>query len=206
MTAQTDLFDSILSDVYALTVRPDLEAETELAVRTATLSAHSSAAYPRDSVLVSIQLPSAVSVFLSAVDIQVSLPRFRGLSSVQLLDSTFAPVSLPEIEIVEMGDIRDPIYHQIRNDIAYVAGTSLNIRSSIPAYGYSVEYFQSPLVRREHYNSWIAQLAPDIIIYQAAAIVLGTNGNEEKSRNYMNMVNTVFKPLLDQNYLTGAMR
>jgi hypothetical protein len=63
-----------------------------------------------------------------------------------------------------------------------------------------------PLVQRENYNSWIAQLAPDIIIYQAAATVFGTIGEPEKVKAYTDMVEKTFKPQLIQNFTTSAMR
>ena len=42
------VFSDLLSDVYAVTNRPDLVADTKLAVRTATLKAHRSDFYPKD--------------------------------------------------------------------------------------------------------------------------------------------------------------
>lgn len=204
MTAQTDLFDGLVEDVYSLTSRPDLELETNFAVRSATLSAHNGGAYLRDFITQGVLIPNAA--YLTSLDVQVLFPRIRGLSSVQLLDTTGAPLIRPEIEVLELGDIRDPIYGNLKQDIAYMAGTSLNVRSSVPASGYLVGYYQTPLARRETFNSWIAQLAPEIIVYQAASIVFGTIGEPEKAKNYADMVRMTFKPQLDANFLTSALR
>lgn len=204
MTAQTDLYDSLLADVFTLTNRPDLELETELALRTATLSIHGSNMFPRDIETQLVKIPNAS--YLTSLDIQANFPRLRGLVTVQICDDAFAPVSKPEIEIVELGDVRDPVYKQIKKDIAYLAGAAINISSSIPSYGYLVEYSRQPNVRREAYDSWIAQLDPAAIVFSAASIVLSTNGNEEKAKSYSNMVEKMLKPALVTNYLTSAMR
>lgn len=204
MTAQTDLYDGIVNDVVTLTNRPDLAAEIAIAVRTATLSVHSDAAYPRDLVAAAVQIPNPSYQF--SIDAQSQFPRLRGLSTVRLLDDNFTPVEFPEVEIIELGDIRDAIYHELKTDVCYIAGTSVNVKTSVPASGILLEYFQLPLIRREQYNSWIAQLAPDAIVYSAASILYSTNGNEEKAASYSKFYQTQLKPQLIANFLTSAMR
>lgn len=204
MSSQEALYDSIVADVVTLTKRPDLAEEITVAVRTATLSVHMLESFPRDISTELVKLPNAF--YTAGFDIQVLFPRFRGLSTIRILDSSFAPAETPAIEIVELGDIYDPIYGSLKNNIAYAAGTSLNVRCAVPAYGCIVEYFQLPMVRRDSYNSWIAQLFPEPIVYKAASIVLGTNGNEEKSKSYDTYCAKVLNPQLTQNFLTTAMR
>jgi hypothetical protein len=206
MSAQTELYDSVFNDVVALTARPDLETETALAIRTATQSMHSRYLWPRDSVVQLVKFTNATNVV--ALDIPTLFPRLRGISTLQGLDVNFAPVTSPEnfIEIVELGDIKDPLYGQLKNNIAYIAGTNLNVRSYAAIYGVLVEYFQLPVLSRDRYLSWIAQLAPDIIVYKAASIVLSTNGNEEKASAYAGMVEKQLLPELVSNYLTSAAR
>lgn len=204
MSAYTDLFDDIKAQVITLTNRPDLAAETEVALRTATLSVHSFGAYPRDLCTLPVKLPNAT--YMCSIDAQVQLPRLRGLSTIQALDASYAPLEYPEIEIVEIGDIRDPEYKRLKNNIAYLAGTSVNVRCDIMAYGFLIEFFQLPQVRREQYNSWVAQLSPSIIIYQAASLVFSTNGNEDKGKSYSDYVQRTLKPQLDANFLTSIMR
>lgn len=204
MTVYTDLFDSITDDVLALTKRPDLADETAIAVRTATLNVHMAEAFPRDAVTQLVKIPNAS--YITQLDAQVLFPRIRGLSTVRITDTDYNPVEFPEIDIVEMGDLRDPIYKELKNDIAYLAGTAVNIRTSVPTTGYLVEYFQLPLIRREQYNSWIAQLAPDAIVYLAASIVFYTNGNEEKARAFDSFYQKTLLPGLRANFLTTAQR
>lgn len=206
MSAQTDLYDALLQDVLELTKRPDLMEESQIALRTATLSIHGRASFPRDLVTSLVKLPNPA--YQVALDIQALFPRLRGLNAVRVVDVNFAPIDtdVGKIEVVEPNDIYDPEYGSVKNNIAYVAGTSINIRTAIEAYGYIVSYYQLPLVRREEYNSWIAQMSPDAIIYQAASIVFSTNGNEEKAASYQKMVREMLFPELVTNFLTGEMR
>lgn len=204
MSAQEELYDAMLADVMTLTGRPDLEDESAVALRTATLSAHMGGTYLRDIITQFVPIPNAS--YTTALDIQVLFPRSRGFSKVQLLDVNGAILVNPEIEVVEFGDIYDPVYGGLKSNIAYAAGTSLNVKSSVPANGYAVSYYQLPQVRRSQYNSWIAQLAPEVIVYGAAAIVLSTNGNEEKAAAYTRSVQGLYKPQLDMNFQTSAMR
>lgn len=207
MSMHTDLYDSIYQDVVTLTNRPDLSDETAVAIRSATISAHSKTNWPRDLQTAFVKLPNVSN--LSALDIQVLFPRFRGLASVRITDVNFNPINGEDglIETVEIADIYDPIYAgQLRNNIAYVGGTTLNIRNYLSAYGYLVGYYSLPAVRRDQYSSWIAQLSPDVIIYQAASIVFSTNGNEEKARGYGNLVDKTLMPELVSNFLTTTLR
>lgn len=204
MSSQTDLYDQLLDDVITLTARQDLADESAIALRTATQTVHGAFNFPRDLVTKFVKLPNPS--FLTGLDIQVLLERFRALSTVRITDINDNPVNSPEIDIVEIGDIYDPEYRTIKNNIAYVAGTALNIRSSISAYGYLIDFYQVPFVRREQYNSWIAQLYSDPILYLAASIVLQTNGNEEKAASYMRMYTGILLPQLISSFGQSAMR
>lgn len=205
MSFQTDLYDSLLADIFNLTNRPDLEVETELALKTATRSAHHSDFYNRDLVTNLVQLPNGT--YQVQLDVANLFPRLRGIDTIVPTDVNFAAISDQnnQIEILEIGDIRDSD-GVLRNNIAYLAGTSLNIRTAIQVYGFIVGWYRSPSALRTQYDSWIAQLFPDAIIYWAAAIVLNTNGNEDKANRYLKQVNEIYLPYLRNNYLLGKAR
>lgn len=206
MSFNTDLYDGLLRDIIVLTNRPDLEEETELALRTATMNVHHSDFYNRDHVTQLVQLPNAA--YQVALDIQNLFPRFRAVESIVPVDVNYNPLLDPsaQLEIVEIGDIRDPEYGTLKNNVAYVAGTTLNIRSAYNSYGFVVGFFQAPITRREQYNSWIAQLYDAPIIFWAAALILNTNGNEDKANKFLKMVMEVHLPYLRNNYLLGKAR
>ena len=143
-----------------------------------------------------------------AISLPTLFPGFRGISKIRQLDINFQPMEIaPEsaIEVIELSDIYDD-YGALKSNVAYVAGDKINIRSMIVSYGYTVTWFQAPKVRRDLYNSWIAQLYPEIILYWAASIVLDTNGNEEKAAKYMAMTQQIHIPYLKSNFLMGEMR
>jgi hypothetical protein len=204
MSVQTDLYDGIVEDVVSLTNRPDLAAEIAIAVRTATLSVHSCAAFPRDLVTQLVKIPNPSFQF--SIDAQSQFPRMRGLSSVRPLDEQFNPVDTTQIEVVEIGDVFDPVYGFVKNNVAFLSGTNVNIKTDIASYGALVTYFQLPLIRREQYNSWIAQMAPDAIVMVAASLAFSTTGNEEKAASYMRTFEARLRPELIANFLTSAMR
>lgn len=206
MSTQTDLYDGMLADIYTLTKRPDLDAETNLALRTATNNAHFCDAFPRDCSTMLVQLPT--SAYLAQLDLPTLFPGFRGISKIRQLDVNFQPMVFApdqQIEVIELSDIYDD-YGTLRSNVAYVAGDKINIRSVIASHGFTVTWFQAPRVRREQYNSWIAQLYPEIILYWAASIVLDTNGNEQKAAKYMGMTQQIHIPFLKSNFLQGEMR
>lgn len=206
MSYQEQLYDGLLEDIYTLTARRDLDAETELALRTATVNAHLCDAFPRDVFVSQVQLPNAS--YMASLNIPSLFPGLRGVSQIRLLDSQLQPVVLtPEnqIQIIELGDIYDD-YGQVKNQVAYLAGDSINIRSFMNCYGFLVSWFKSPSLRRSEYNSWIAQLYPSVIVYWAASIVLDTNGNEAKAKKYMDMTTQIHVPFLKSNFLLGELR
>lgn len=207
MTIQTDLYDEMLENIITLTNRPDLEGETKLALQSATTNAHLTDVYPRDVTSVQVQLPNGANQL--ALDTPTLFPRIRGISTVRPLDVNQQVISgdrCNQIEVVELGDIRDPEYGNIRNNIAYMSGDKLIIRAPIQGWGFLVDYVQAPQTRREQYSSWVAQLAPSIIWYWAAALVFSTNGNEEKARNYLSQVEKFYIPQLKSNFLITQSR
>lgn len=206
MTVQTDLFDGMVADVISITNRPDLSDETALAVRTATVNCHLSDAYARDVQVSSIQLPAPV--YATGLDISALFPKLRGLSLIQAMDVNYQPIEVtPEsrMKVIELSDVYDS-YGALRNNIAYIAGNQINIRSLVNSYGFFVTWFNLPEVKRDTYNSWIASIYPDAILYWAASIVLDTNGNEAKAAKLMRLTQEVNIPFLKANFLLGEQR
>ncbi len=207
MTWQQDLYDSMLTDVISLTNRSDLEAESAIALRAATTNAHLTDAYFRDFAVTQVQLPNGSNQV--GLDIPTLFGPVRGFSTIRPIDQNFnllAPSQAHSIEIVEIGDIYDPEYGNLRTNIAYASGSSLVIRCPVQCWGYGVEWLKAPQVRRDLYDSWVAQSAPSIIIYWAAALVLSTNGDDDKARNYLNQVEKFYIPQLKSNFLLSAVR
>lgn len=205
MSVQSDLYDSLLADIYVLTNRPDLTDETELALRSATLNAHHSDFYIRDLNTQLVQIPN--SSYNTQLDISNLFPRYRAVDTVRLVDINGAVLTdeAYDVDVLEFGDIRDPD-GKLKTNVAYAAGSSLNILTNIAVYGYLVGWYGSPSTKRTFFNSWIAQLYSPVIVYWAAAILCGTNGNDDKAVRYMKQINEVCLPFMQRNYLLGKAR
>lgn len=204
MTANTILFDNVVAEVQQIVNRPDVPELVEQAVVSATRRIHSRATFPRDVVTGVSQL--ATQVYLASFDTSTLFTRFRAPSTVRLLDSTFLPVTKPEVELVELRDIYDPEYRTLKDNIAYLSGTALNVRSSYGLYGILCEYFQMPVCARTGYSSWIAALFPDPIVHQAAASIFAATGNAEKKKAFKDELEMEIFPTLIENYGGSILR
>lgn len=207
MTWQTDLYDAMLQDVLDLTKRFDMTEEAAIAMRAATTNAHLTDIYIRDVTTTPVQLPNGSNQF--ALNVSTILPNCRGVQTVRPMDVNGNVIELNkqyEIEVVEMGDIYDPEYGSLRNNIAYMSGDSFIIRSPVTSYGVIIDWVRAPKTRRDSYDSWIAQIAPTIIILWAAAIMSGTNGDDDKAKGWLAQIEKFYIPQLKSNFLLGAAR
>jgi len=170
------LFSDTVDEVYSLTNRPDLVAETALAVRQATLSAHRSDYYLKD--LVEILLPlSSASIF--QLDIPSYFPQWRnfkyirpyntvGASAASFFLSSLAPDAIFDEYLIE------------KSNVYYVAGTNLNIKLEAAYDAFIVGYYANPILSPEaSYNSWIATDHSAIITIEATIKVFGMIGYED---------------------------
>lgn len=212
MSVFTDRYDAIYNDIVVLTKRPDLTDETALAVRNATLSVHLCDHFPRD--IVSTNVPAVTSSFFQQLDTLALFARFRDVSAVALRNSSGEQILSPPIEIVEVGDLYEPGYPGVRKqNIAWLAGSTLNIYSSLASYGCYVDWFQSPSLPRDSYNSWIADSYSDPLVWYGAMIVWNRTGNEKKAAEAKTMLfgtpgndYTALIPTLKRNFSTTAGR
>ena len=169
-------FNSLVSDVFTITNRRDLINETVLAVKSATLQLHRRDFFAKD--LLEVILQFNTTDYLQSIDYRTIFPRYRQLKYLRKYDPTGA--AYPEYGMGKFLDIVTPeqvldSYQASRNDIAYVAGSSINLRSSTSIQYVSIGLYLNPIVdTAETYSSWIALEAPYAIVYAAAAIVQGS--------------------------------
>lgn len=184
------LWNDVKNDIVTLTNRPELDAETDLAIKQATLIAHLSDKYPLDIVISSpVGVVSASTTDLTTSILVSPFSRFRDLAGVRLLDVDNNPIDSPEVDIVEARDIYDPIYRGIKKDtIAWLAGTNLNVHASCGMYGIEASWYQSPTLDSSSYVSWIAQNFSVLLVWQAAYIIWNSTGNEERAQEAYRML------------------
>lgn len=168
-------------EVYNLTNRPDLVAETLTAVRSATLKLHQLDYFYKDIVETGVSFSSAE--YLQQIEYRTLFPRWRALKYLRKSDSSgyddgvfFTVLSIPEM-------VEDD-YKINRNDVCYVAGSVIQVRSSTQFQYALLGYYQNPDITPASYDSWIALDHPYAIVFEAAALVFKMIGDTEQFAAY----------------------
>ena len=175
-------FAELLDDVYTLTNRPDLIAETKLAVKAATLKLHQSDFFMKDILETGVQFSQAD--YVQALEYRTLLPKFRSLKYLRKSDASGTVGDF--FSILTPAQILDRYGYQ-REDICYLAGDLLQVKSST-----EIEYgilgcYQNPDITESGFNSWIALDHPYAIVYEAAITVFKTIGYDEQAVVYGRM-------------------
>lgn len=190
MTTLNDLITS----VYAITKRPDLVAETTLAIKRATLQEHRAIDYPRDLVLLApVTLTQAApNLYRYQLDL-VSLglyPLCRKIKIIREIDATPDKAwntfegYWGEIEFTEVApdNIFDG-YKRERSNYYYRVGNTLNMVATRQVENVAIYYYSDPVTTAEGYSSWIADMY-DYAIYTAAAAeifrIIGKDGEQRQ--------------------------
>ena len=191
---------SLVADVMLLTNRPSLAGETALAVQAATLKAHHSDDYIKDFTEYSIVFGS--SEYYQSIDYKLMIPLWRKPRYIRKYDNTpglqgpgvFLKYMEPESAVDSYGYSRE--------DVFYVAGANLQIRSSTPLLYALIGVYNNPDITSGGYDSWIADDHKFAIIYEATAIIFKTTGFDEQERSYRLMVAEQYQ-ILKQQAVTG---
>lgn len=174
--------DELIEEVYIITARRDLIAETKSAVKKSTLKAHKSDFYSKDIYEEGIQFPS--SDFLQSFDPHAQWSSFRSWKYFKRVRDGYSFTSQEQqttpIEIISVEETLDS-YGCNRSDIAYVAGRMLEIRSSVAFTKALVGCYLLPTVTDSGYASWVAEQYPFFIIHEAARLVFAAIGKMEES-------------------------
>lgn len=186
--------NSLITDVYTLTNRPDLEAETKLAVKKATLKLHQSDFYKKDLFETGIQWNPIG--FFQSLDYKTIHPRWRKLDYLRKYEngqaSTFFTILTPQ-ETIDR-------YNVQKENICYLAGAFYEIRSNTQDQYMLLGAWINPDITDEGYSSWIADEHPYAIIVDAAASVFKSIGQDEKAAYFKQEV-TEQIALLRQNQI-----
>ena len=191
-------FADIISDVYALTNRPDLVGETAVAVKAATIKAHQSDDYIKDLFETAIQF--STSEYFQALDYKSVIPLWRKPRYLRIYDATGAtPGSF--LTYVEPEKVVDS-FGANRTDIFYVAGAEVQIRTLAQQQYFLIGCYVNPDITTTGYRSWIADDHRYAIVYEAVATIFKTVGYDEQNAVYKAMVTEQIQ-LLKQHAITG---
>lgn len=177
-------FTELCAEVYTLTNRPDLVAETESAVKSATLKAHHSDYYYGDIQEFGLAFTSAE--YVQNLDYRLLLPRWRALKYLRKYDNIsgdpghFLEILLPE-QVLDSNSVQ-------KQDICYVAGSYVQINSSTEQQHFLLGVYLHPDITAATYTSWVALAHPYCIVFDAAATVFKAIGKDEEAAAYRGLV------------------
>lgn len=182
--------DELLNEVYALTVRPDLVADTKVCIRAATLKMHSVDFFYKDMQTALVTLPQ--SSFQFTIDTS-QLAQYRAMSFIRkyypdVVDpltqtAGFAGEFLVRKDITDLMDS----YRRAISNVWWAAGTNVNVRSAEALDSYMLGYYARPNITDAGFSSWVAVEQPYAIVISAAAMLFKTIGYDEQSQKYGTM-------------------
>lgn len=173
----------LISEVYTITNRPDRIAETLSAVRSATLKVHRSDYYPKD--LWESGITFDTLGYLQAIEYRTLQPRWRSFKYLRKFDATAYPPPGEAGKFFELVQIETSLddYKLNREDIVYIAGEVLQVRSSTEIQYALIGAYINPLVgvTNDLYSSWIAIDFPFAIVHLAASYVFRAIGKADEA-------------------------
>jgi hypothetical protein len=176
-------FNSLIADVITLTNHPELVAETTLAVKAATLKMHKTDFYFKDLFETGIIFDTAD--YLQTLTYRTLFPQYRSLKYIRKYDGSTTPGTPGKFfEIITTDEVLDS-YKIQRADVAYIAGSVIQMRSSTADKYCMMGVYIDPIITDSAtYNSWIAIEQPYAIIFEAAALIYGLLENEKAQTKY----------------------
>lgn len=168
-------FAEIIEDVYTITNARHLVSQTILAVKSATLQLHERDFFAKDLVETALQFTPAD--YLQSIQYRSLFPRYRALKYIRKFDPTATTVNewgqQDKLSPISPDQILDS-YGYLQNDVYYIAGDNIQIKSStLLEYCLIGLYMHPDVSTPDSYKSWIADERKYAVVYQAASIVMG---------------------------------
>lgn len=174
----------LIAEVYTITNRPDLVAQTLTAVRSATLKIHQSDYYYKDIFETGVQFVN--SLYLQQIEYRVLVPRWRALKYIRKTDITGYSDG-PILEVLGIPEMVEDAYKINRNDVCYVAGEVVQIRSSTQLQYVILGCYRNPDITQSGFSSWVALDHPYAIVFEAASTVFKMIGDTDQFAAYTNL-------------------
>jgi hypothetical protein len=192
--------NELIAEVYTITNRPDLVAQTLTAVRSATLKLHQSDYYYKDLRETGVSFVSAL--YVQQLEYRPLFPKWRALKYVRKTDAAGTDTGA-FLELVVPENVLDN-YKQNRNDICYVAGEVIQIRSSTQLQYIILGRYDSPDITQSGYDSWIALDHPYAIVFEAASTVFKMIGDTDQFAAYTQLAGMQLVELRNSNILAAG--
>lgn len=175
-------YAEILAAVNALTGHGDLPAETEQMIQAATLRMHHSDFYDRD--LQEDRLILSTDATVHQFDAPATFTRFRAMRYIRTFVAGVAGEFLTRLDPEAIIDG----YGIYKENIWYVAGNNINLRSFVSISEVLCGWYVSPIIAVGTYSSWIATTVPHAIIFDACSLLFQMLNKQEVSRKFDNLV------------------
>lgn len=200
-------FTDLCNEVFTLTARPDLVAETQSAVRAATLRAHHLDYFPKDLNEQPIVFAAAqffqsipISFFKNFRALKYLRKFYPGICSDQAYDQQILPgmwpiiyspgANLPDGKFFRILSPEDTLdsYQINQVDVAYIAGQNIQLKSGDQFQNLLCGIYTHPDITVAGWNSWLANEHPYAIVYDACMTVFKTIGYDEQVTHYEKLV------------------
>ena len=186
-------FASLVADVYTTTNRPDLVAETALAVRKATLKLHTTGIdletgtpkvvfyWPdRSEAIVTPTVVDLANNYYSFDTQAAPFSRFRALQYVRQYTPADTDLFFDPIDFDNLLDS----YRIEKTNVFYLIGQLAQIRANFTVTQVRVGYYRYPVAIESGYSSWIADQLPDMVVEEAAATIFKMIGKDDEFQKY----------------------
>jgi hypothetical protein len=195
-------FAELVADVKTLTNRPDLVAETILAVKAATLKAHSSDFYVKDIFETAISWDPVA--YVQSLTYKQIVPLWRSFKYLRKFTPSTATGDAVPGTFFTLIDPTNSIdaYKVDKDNVCYIAGADLDIRSNTQDQYMLLGCYVWPNITEANYSSWIAEDLPYAIVYEAASKIFKQIGWDEQSTMFNREVTEQYA-LLRMNYIQG---
>lgn len=172
----------LIAEVVTITKRADLQTTTiPAAVKASTLKLHQQDFYAKDLYEIAIAFPTAD--YYQTFQYANSIPNWRALKYLRKLDPTTGLAlygDAGKITIITPEQIVDN-YGVEKTNVAYEAGQILIIKMDTQTQYMALGCYVNPTVTDAGYSSWIANLHPYAIVYEAAGTVFKQIGQDQMS-------------------------
>lgn len=169
----------LTQQVYEVTNRADLVAETRASIVRATLSAHQVDTFWRDCKHQVIDCTSHPD-YVYRLDLGTNFPRLRAVSKLHAW-CPYTNSPMYELAITQKLGCKGKEFWRIE-------GSTLTISSPNSSKIFELVYYQNPDM--QNYSSWIADLYPYIIVDWAAYLIFEMLGDAQMAAMYANRVGT----------------
>lgn len=175
-------FAQLQAEVLDIVKRPDLVSRVETAIKAATLKMHHSNFFYKDLIEVPVQFttPGFIQNFVPSE----LLPNFRKAKYIRVWQGGTQGRPGPFLQHIQIENSVDS-YNYIKDNVFYMAGTKLQIRTPYALQHVLFGAYVHPVVTpKEDYKSWIADEYPYAIIYEAVRTIYRSIGFTEQANEF----------------------